>query len=233
MNLGELRQYVWDYFDLESSDLSTSLLDTWANQGQRQVLKTRPRWAHLEVRDTFTTASGTAEYALAATSLRSISAADCPDTGPLAVVDEAEAKARYWYGPDATYTNRPQAVSRWTQGKVTVWPTPDGTYDIQLMGYRAPRAMSGAADAPDLPDDLGDAVLDWMMHRAYMHQEDPQLAAVHKQLFEQTVERFGADEDHDDDARPLVLGGGFGQTRRDGSARESHWTPTLGQFGGF
>lgn len=230
MNLGEIQQYVWDYFDLSATDISANLIATWANQGQRQVLASRPRWAHLEVRYTFTTTAGTSEYAVLPSDVRSISAADCDDTGALAVVDEAEAKARYWRGPDSTFQNRPQAISRWTSGKVRVWPEPDGIYDIDLLGYRAPTLMSAASHDPDTPSELHDAVLDWVMQRACMHQEDLTQAAAHGRLFEATVARYGPAEDHDDDARPLILGGGFGQTRRPQHASEEHWVPGLGDL---
>jgi hypothetical protein len=226
----EIRDYVHEYLDLTTADMSTALVVRWAAEGQRRVLKARPRWVHLEARSTLSTVDGTSEYSIG-DDIRSIYAADCTLTGPLAVVDEAAAKALYWQGSSGVREGRPEVLSRWGSGLVKVWPTPNDVFTIELIGQR-PAVVPTATVDLDVPDDLVDAVVDWVMQRAYMHQDDPDMAAIHLQLFTAALDRYADDEDRVDDAQPVIFGGGPYQARRSTSPFALPQPPRLGEFGG-
>lgn len=212
----EIRDYVWEYLDLSAQDMSTALVMRWVTEGQREVLKSRPRWLHLEDRKVVVTVEGQVDYTIG-DGITSIYSADCNETGPMAVMDEADAKAIYWQGEGLLVpTGRPAALSRWGVGTIRVWPIPDAVYTIQLMGQRPPVEPTATADL-DLPSDLHDIVTDWVMSRAYMQQDDPDMATEHRKLFAAALERFGSVSDKDDDVRPMVFGGGPFQRRRAGS----------------
>lgn len=224
MNLSEIRTYVRDYLDLTSEDLATALIDRWAAEGQRQVLAQRPRWKHLEATAQITTLDGVRDYELP--DIRTVQAADAPTSGPLALIDHAEATARFRVADGTVRRGRPMAVSMWGS-QLRVWPTPDSEYTIDVLGQR-PAKTPATGDAPDLPDELHDAVLEWVMQKAYLQQDDPEMATVHRQLFQQTVQLFADQEDDDMDGSPLVFGGGLLQRRGDFRQDDRLYMPEIG-----
>jgi hypothetical protein len=228
MTPSEIATYVREFLDLTASDIGNSLIYRWAAEGQRQVLKSRPRWAHLETAYQFSTLAEVTTYDISA-AVRVLSAVDCPTVGALAVVDEAEATSRYFSSGEAR-TGQPEAVSRWGSGQLRIWPVPDDVYEIDVLGQR-PAVTPGASDQLDVPDDLEDAVIAWTMHRAYAHQDDLDMAERTMREFERTVSIYADREDDDEDASPLVFGGGFGSSTRRRPDLDAHWVPGLGELG--
>lgn len=211
MTPSDVAAYLREYMDLTSSDVSQTLVTRWAQEAQRMIRKARPRWVDLETRLTVTTTAAVDEYPIAA--LQVVNAVDCTDTGPMAVMDEAQAVARYWDGDGTPSTGRPEAITRYGLGTIKVWPVPDGVYTLRLLGQR-PVVSPGATADFDLPDDLEDVAVEWVMHRSYLHQDDPDLAEIHRALFAANLDRWVAEEGRDTDASPLIFGGGDYQSRR-------------------
>lgn len=230
MDLAGYRSYVRNYMDLTAADIADDLFDEWVAAGQRRVLKARPRWPHLETKDEIKlTVEGGRDYALA--NVRRIEAVDNAEQGPIAVMDHAEAKALYWTGSELR-SGRPEAVSQHA-GVLWVWPTPDGDYTLEVIGQRAAITPTASGDEPDLPEDLHDVVLEWVMQEAYLQQDDPEMASARKSLFNEKLSEFVRDEVLGDDARPMIFGGGPVQRRRTSGHLSHPRGPGLGQFGDF
>lgn len=225
MNSSEIRAYVREYLDLTAEDLSNLLLDRWIGEGQRQVLAARPRWKHLEAIEQIVTVDGTHSYELP--EIRTVQAVDCAETGSLALIDHAEATARFRQADGTVRSGRPMAVSSWG-GRLYVWPKPDDDYTLDVQGQR-PAVAPTSSSEPDVPEELHDAVLEWVMHKAYLQQDDPEMATVHRNLFQETVVRFADREDDDLDGTPLVFGGGPLAQRRGTHAYDDRlYMPEIG-----
>lgn len=230
MDLSEIRAYVREFLDLTTTDLSDGLINRWVNEGGRQVLKSRPRWVHLEARKQITTVIGQQEYDITP-NLRVVSAADCTVTGPMAIMDEAEAVAAYYRGTADIRRGRPESLTRWTPGKIKIWPLPDQAYIVNLLGQR-PYVDAGPTDTLDLPSPLIDVVLDYVMAKAYLHGEDTITAQLYFKLFEQSIVRYVDDEDDVADGS-MIFGGGPWQARRLPPLNFDPRGPGIGQFGNF
>lgn len=207
MDLQYVRDYVRDYLDLTSEDLSDRLIDRWAAEGTRVVGRSARRFPHYRDTVFLDLVEGQTEYEVA---LKDVLAADCVDVGPLAYMDDAEAEALFWR-QGTPLTGKPQVFSRW--GVVfRVWPQPDADYRLVIRGYRVPTDLltddDGATAVPDVPTDFHECVLEWVMHKAYLHEDDPELAAVHKTTFDELLSRLMADEVGDQSAGPVIFGGG-------------------------
>jgi hypothetical protein len=225
----DIAVHVREYLDLEVEDASNALFTRWCQEAQRVILNSRPRWAHLESSTSLTTTADLQSYTV--TDLKSISAADCDEVGPLAIVDEDDARARFYRPNGGSYTSTPWAISRWGVNTIKVWPIPDDEYTITFQGYRS-AVTPEFTGTFDLADDVVDAVYDWVFAKAYMQQDDPEMAEEHRKLFRAILADASAREDDGAD-ESIVWGGGFGHGRRKITANEPYWTPSLNQFGDF
>lgn len=228
MDLAAFRAYPRDYLDLDQADISNALMDQWVATGQRRVLKARARWPHLETSEVITTVAGQTAYEI---TTKRIEAVDDTVVGPLSIVDHTDATSLYWQG-GTPRVGRPEAVSRYG-GQLHLWPTPDGVYTITVYGQRAAVTPTAAGDVPDVPEDLHDVILEWVMQEAYLQQDDPEMASVRKSLFDEKLAEYIDDETQGEDQTPIVFGGGPFDTR----VRRAHSFdvrgPGLGEFGGW
>lgn len=213
MDLQTITDHVRTYFDIDASDLPSSLITNWANQGEMRVYRAHNRWPHYETIVTLDTVADQSDYATSElTALTAIYSVDVdPPVGPISPIDQATARERYFIGTTARQ-GRPEAWSRWG-GQFTVWPVPDAVYGLTVTGYRGASVMAAAGDEPDMPDDFHQVVLEWVMHKACLHQEDPQMAGIYQQSFDSLLGELKADALKDDMAGPMIFGGGRWQNR--------------------
>ena len=100
----------------------------------------------------------------------------------------------------ATRTGRPE-VAAYTNGRLTVWPTPSttGTGTLNLSAFRFPlNTIDSNSDEPEIAREHHAALVDWMLFLAYTTKdgetEDSPRAAKHEALF---TEKFGERPDAD------------------------------------
>lgn len=213
MNLQDYRNYVRDYLDLDVEDLPDRLIDRWVEEGFRRIARHRGNWPFYEA-TTSVIVSPTAgsEYIVL---MKDITAVEGPD-GALLRMAASEAERRYWNGTSYDAPNRPQSFSVWAN-KVRIWPEPDTTYTLTVRGYRYPRdwMAEGSGATPDLPEDFDEVLLAWVMHKAYIHQDEPEQGMVQKATFDEGLAVLAKDELRAPTFTPIVLnsvrsGGGNG-----------------------
>jgi hypothetical protein len=208
-DVGQIRQYVWDFLDLEEEDLPASLIDAWVLEGWRKIVRRTRRWPFFESEWTGTATEGERELSVQGDDeLDEIDTIEGP-YGVLTYCDESQARNDYNVYHGVPTTGHPE---RWSlhAGTVRIYPTPDQAYEMRVVGWRQPNAEwmdDGTGAEPDMPEDLDDALLSWVMHRAYTHQDDPELAEMEKVRFVEAVDEMVSHHIQGPQAQPMVIGG--------------------------
>lgn len=206
-DLEHIRSYVRTYMDLDDEDIVNDLLDAWALEGYRNIVRRTRRLPFFEASWdlTFTEGEGSQDAPADADELSQLSS----DWGPLQHMDEDAARTDFNIYNAGPQTGHPLVWSL-REGVLRVWPTPDADYEIHASGWRTPdftwTATSGGV--PDMPDELEDALLAWVMHRAYTHQDDPELAVAELQRYTAAVDEHLSYVVQGPLAAPLIIGGG-------------------------
>ena len=212
LTLQNMRDHIRSHLDLETDDLPDSLIDTWVREGSKRVERAEPYWPFYE-NITFT------DVAPVTVNLYSKSSAFNASWEQINAfwIDDGKAPLR-WVGYDALTemaqqesgnTGRPYYWAEWNN-YVSFWPALDTTYTMWIRGYRMPLdwVADGAGASPDLPDDLHNTVLMWALNRAYLQQEDAQLAAVFERQYADELNEFRRRITITPPNQPLVLNGG-------------------------
>lgn len=217
-DLAGIRRYIWTYLDLDEEDLPADLIDTWVQDGYRQIIQAIRRWPHFEVEVTIQTEPGRRSYPLPP-EIEDVLSVDAP-WGVLDYIEYTAARDKFHLYGNVQSQGHARAYSI-RGGELHVWPLPDASEELVVVGFRAPADwMAGGAGAvPDMPDSLEGALLDWVLYRAHLHQDEPELAAVDRQNFQDALDNAIAWEIKRPSAQPLVMGG-------DGQRRGS---PTIGR----
>lgn len=214
LTLQQIRDYVRTHLDLEVDDLPDPLLDTFVREGSKRVERAIPRppfyekiypWSLVPAVSQFYPKSSIGQDLDQITSI----AYDTLSHPPL-----------IWIGFDAYLEHkaaRPNALGRpmyfsEQAGSVVVFPKPDTTYVMTVIGLR--RAVdwvaAGGGAVPDLPDELHNTVALWATCKAYAQQEDPELSALYERQFADELNEFRRRLTITPHAQPLVLNGGVG-----------------------
>jgi len=204
LNLQQIRDYVRVHMDIEEDDLPDPVLDTFIREGSRRVEYSEQRWPFYEAWSTLTANPGWTLYALDGFSgnLRRLAAMTL------------ENENLEWRSPEeiqemsSTTTGRPRYFTEWG-GMVVLWPIPDAAYEFIVRGYRAQNdwVADGAGAEPDMPEELHNTVALWALHRAYAQQEDPEMASLYRNTFDQELNEFGRRMTEMPLQRPLVMNG--------------------------
>lgn len=206
--LGEIRQYVWDHLDLDSSELPTTLLDVWAREASIRIANARSRWPFFEQEWSLTTVAGQNDYLFSSFSptIDEISSI-VGNQRRLAWIGRDEAERRYL--PDTSSNGLSVLFSTWNQ-KVRLYPTPGGEETLLVRGYRKPTdwVSNGAGATPDFPDDFHDAIRLYVLSSAYAQQEDTQLSQMYRGFYGEELDRLKKMYGEIPRAYPLVIGSG-------------------------
>jgi len=198
----DVRAYVRSYLDLEVDDLSDALIDTWSFEGFRRIIRARQAWPAYEATTSFTT-DGATDYAIPH---REVRAVFDNEYGPLMMEDFSTAQRRYraWTGG-----GRPRGYSVWAN-RLHLWPAAVAGRTYIVSGYRTPidPRTGGAGATFDLPhEDAADILVSWVMHKAYLQQDEPELAQLHKAEFDEGLAILSKDETDAPTGVPVVLNG--------------------------
>lgn len=199
----EIRTHVRAYLDLEPEDLPDTLIDQWTKEGQFKIYRHRT-WPGAETSTQLTSVADTSEYSLPVKEVTQI-------TGPhgsLRRMEAAEAE-RYFDAGRTSTTSEPRAFSVWGNS-VRLWPTPSGAFTYTVRGIKVPRTPFssglGAGDPVDLPtSDAQFPLLSWVMHRALVHQDEPEMAMSYKESFDSELERLVHNETQVTTYGPVVM----------------------------
>lgn len=205
MDLQSYRDFVRAQLDLEVEDLGDILIDRWVSQAVTKIANHVQTWPFYETSTTIEVDPEVSDYT---TDLKEVRSVYVPTVGVLDAIDENTAENHY-YRSSGVRVGKPVHFSLWGVGNIRLWPIPDANYTATVRGYRRPTTRlveSGAT--PDLPEDFHEVVLQWVLHMAYMHEDDPELAAVYKLAYDEMLAALTATEMALDPTHPIVLNGG-------------------------
>jgi len=212
LTLQQMRDYLRTHLDLEVEDLPDQLIDAWAREGSKRVERAEARWPHFEKFYTFTfdvNASGLYPFSGIGGDLDQIANI---------VYGSGNFPPIHWIGIDAfqemlaarpSATGRPEYYSTWNDN-VTLFPTPDVSYNTTIRGYRSAVdwVAAGAGGTPDLPDELHNTVMTWALSKAYAQQEDPEMASFYERQFADELNEMRRRLVIAPQQQPLVLNSG-------------------------
>ena len=210
ITLTTLRSQVRDMSDLDSTDLSDSVIDQFAREGFQRIYALERRWPILQESYTFNTVANQREYAISTIGdIREIiSVVDTSAQGArLTLIDYNDAEG-IWLGNLDT-ASRPYFYSFWNQ-KLLLWAKPDIVYPISVRAFRNP--VYTWLDDPEEDIDLDEwfhAILPYfVLARVYQRQEDSDLSAMYMRSFDEGVAFARRDLMKASSAQPVVMSGG-------------------------
>ena len=193
MTIKEIRDTVRDIIDIDSTDISDTVLNRIIGQGYDTIVYSEKRFPFYEVATTFSTVAGQSEYTLAvvgaavtvggvSVGIREINAIK-NDDHIFRFIGRDDADFNY---PLNVATNsEPWEWSLWDD-TVRFYPTPSSVETIYVRGFRNAKAFgNGVADnvTPDLPDPFHPVLTTYAIAKGYLQQEDPTMAAQYMQNF--------------------------------------------------
>lgn len=226
LTLQQIRDFVYTQLELDVDDIDSTLIDTWATEGFLRVIKTIRRWPYYRTQLQFETTSSVQEYSIV-TDLDNIDkiVSVVGPNGEMRYDSHQNTKERYFRASGTTAEGRPDAYSVWGN-TLYLWPVPNDAFTITVLGYRQPIMFgSDVAAEPDTPEHFHQLVRSWVLYRAYLHQDDTELAEIEKVQFTEMLDMFIAEETADDNSQPMIYGGSHrkGRLPRELFADYSTW----------
>tara|TARA_R100001463_G_scaffold47740_1_gene96822 strand:- start:1794 stop:2519 length:726 start_codon:yes stop_codon:yes gene_type:complete len=184
MTLDDIRNQTRDVIDIDSSDISDTVLNRIIGQGYDTIAYSEKRWGFYETETTFQTVAGTSDYTIATVGanitqgIREV----------IAIRDDDHVMA--YVGRDEGDRDNPLDVStsgdpwEWSFWNDTVrfYPTPDTVKTIYVRCVRFPTdfpsnaASAAGSETPDLPNPFHPVLTTYVIAKAYLQQEDPVMA---------------------------------------------------------
>lgn len=209
--LDQLRLYVRQHLDLDSTELPNSLIDVWARDASIKINRSRKRWPFLEASWTLVTTPGVADYSLSDPTLFD----PLPDEitsivrndRRLVYMGRDEAEAAYL--PYQEHSGFVTFFNVWND-TLRLYPSPESEDTLYLRGYRKIEdwVAKGAGATPDFPDEFHDAIRLYLLAMAYLQQEDIEVAAQFTNAFNAEMDLLKKQFGDSPGSFPLVLGGG-------------------------
>ena len=189
MTAADIRQAVRDITDLDSTDVSDSLIDLYIRDGYYRILDTEKRWGFLEFSFTFQTAVGTRAYALETITSEPMgqisSIVDNTGSGyRLEMIGYDTAEQTYM----GTYDTNgdPLFYSVWADS-IHLYPKPDSVRTLTCRGYREPYDWLTEGGDVDAHPSLHFPLVYYACSRVYQQLEDAAMADVYKRSFDEGV----------------------------------------------
>jgi len=222
-----LRQTVRDIVDLDSEDLSDSLLNLYIRDGYYRILDLEKRWSWLETSFTFNTVANQRAYSVAAFTAdpiaQVVSVVDNVGVGTrLDMVGYDMAEQTYMGSYDIS--GDPLFYAVWG-GSIHLFPKPNNVRTLSVRGYREPIDWQTTGGAVDAAPSLHFPLAYYACSRIYQKLEDAQMAAVYKQAFDEGVQLARANITKPSSHGQLIMA--HGQTR--GRPTHKGWMEQLGK----
>ena len=187
--LGAIRTHVRDVLDLTETDMPDGIMDPWVIEGFRRIVRAAWGWPGYRVNEEFEATAGVGSYDFVDIAIpEEIGFADRADR-LLEMIPWSEGRTMI----PATGTPRFYSLSdRPAEGapmKVYLWPVPSGTYDLFATGWRDPNLWytGNDNDTPDFHPDFDEVLLNWVLYRAYLREDEGQQAQAAKVDFGEGV----------------------------------------------
>jgi len=188
MTIAQMRTQVRSIVDIDSTDISDTVMDNILGQGYDLIVYSEKRWPFFEATTTFSTVAGQKDYTLATVGasvtqgLREVAALR-NDDHIIGFIGSDNADSNYPL--NVASSGSPWNWSYWND-TVRLYPTPDGVQTIHVRGLRDASAFgTGVSDStePDLPDPFHAILVTYAIGKAYLQQEDPVMANQYQSQF--------------------------------------------------
>ena len=223
MNKAEIRTAAREITDLDTADVSDTILDLYIKDGFDRLVALERRWPFYEQSTTLVTGL-VREFAMSdigSGNFREItSLVNSSDGGVrLQFLDFDVAEGIWLTGSDGD-SGPPQWWSVWAD-TVYLWPTPDVTQTLRVRGYRSPVAWTASDSVEcDADDRLHQALVYYVVAAMYQLQEDVELSGFYRQSYDEAVTLARHDIMLPSSARPLIMSGGLRVARGVGPQRD-------------
>lgn len=201
--------HVWEFLQVDAEELPDTMIDRWVREGFTRIANVSKRFPMYEAVEDVTVAAGDPSVELTRVAVDRIEAVEGAE-GMLKWMSDPEARRKFHVRTGAPRsTSYPIAWSR-HGGRVRVWPTPDVDYELTVIGWRDPEYgwLTEAGGVPDLPPELHEPLLAWVMHRAFSWDDDPERAAQELRTYQDGVDQVLGEMLTEVPTAPLILHGG-------------------------
>jgi hypothetical protein len=208
MTLADIRDFVRTHLDVDDDDLPNSLLDSFIREGSVRIERAEKRWPFYAESWTLDTVADTSEYTFASIGDGDVDQIQSIRSTNYTLEWLGRDESFRYYPPNTTASGEPRYWSVWGT-TLKLHPTPDGVYSLAILGFRKPVdwVALGAAEEPDLPEDLHNTVATWALARGYSHQDDPEMAAFYMDLHAAELDQIRRRLVDTPAHQPLVLNG--------------------------
>jgi hypothetical protein len=189
MTAADIRSAVRSITDLDSTDLSDSLLDLYIRDGYYRILDTEKRWSFLEYSFEFSTRTGVRAYELSTLTDEPMgqisSIIDNRGTGyrmDMIGFDMAEQTYTGSYDTNAD----PLFYALWG-GSIHLYPKPNNVRTLVARGYREPLDWQTEGGDVDAIPSLHFPLVYYACSRVYQQLEDTAMAQMYKGAFDEGV----------------------------------------------
>ena len=227
MTAATLRSTVRDIVDLDTEDLSDSLLNLYIRDGYYRILDLEKRWSWLETSFTFATVVNQRAYTIS-------SFTGDPISQVSSIVDPTGVGARLsmigYDMAEETYigsydtSGEPLFYAVW-DGDIHLFPKPNSVRTLSVRGYREPIDWQTTGGAVDAAPSLHFPLAYYACSRIYQKLEDGVMAAIYKTSFDEGVELARRNIVKPSSHTPLIMA--HGQTS--GRPTFNGWVNRLGQ----
>ena len=181
MTLTQMRTQARAIVDIDSTDISDTVLNNIIGQGFDAVVYSEKRWPFYDISTTFSTVASQKDYPLATVGasvtqgLRDVVALR-NDDHVIQYIGSDHADKNYPL--DVASSGEPWEWSYWND-TVRFYPTPSSVETIYVRGIRNATAFGqGSSDSatPDIPDPFHAVLVTYAIAKCYLQQEDPVMA---------------------------------------------------------
>lgn len=185
----ELRDLVREITDLDTADLSDSLLNMFIRDGYYRILDLEKRWPFLETTFTFSTVADQRAYTISTFTAdpiaQIVSVVDNTATGiRLDYISHDEGEMAY--NGTQNVSGNPLFYSFWN-GEINLFPKPNNIRALTVRGYREPIDWITTGGAVDASANLHLPLAYYACARIYQRLEDPDMANEYKRSFDEGV----------------------------------------------
>lgn len=227
MSAADIRQAVRNITDLDSEDLSDSLLNLYIRDGYYRILDMNKRWPFLEFSFSFTTRVQGRDYELASITSEPIgqivSLVDNSGQGTrLDLISFDEAEMIYTGTYDSP--SDPLFYAVWG-GSIHLYPKPSAVITLTARGYREPLDWQTEGGDVDASPTLHFPLVYYACSRVYQQLEDSAMAQMYKGAFDEGVSMAMRNINTPPSHVPLVLSSNNVKNKRNFDS----WLQSLGQ----
>jgi hypothetical protein len=219
----EILQAVRDITELDTDDVSDSVLTLYLRDGYNRIIDLERRWPFLEVKFTLTTTPNVNEYTVddfTTDDIREVISIYDPDNVRLEFVDYDQVEE--WLMTPTTPQGRSTFFSFWGN-KLYLFPIPTEADALTVRAYRYPNNWVSSNTYPDGPVGFDLPLVYYVVSRVYQSQEEIGTAREWERSFTEGIGLVRRDQMRPESSAPVVFAGGR-QLRR---WKGTDWDSTL------